>query len=55
MTFITPSQLVKLGSKCCMCNETAKWLDRFKENSPAYCDKHFPGRVCECEICKKES
>jgi hypothetical protein len=55
MTFITIAQFLQLGRKCILCNANAQWLDKFDENAPAYCDHHFPGRVCECEICKEES
>ncbi len=55
MTFLTPSQFFQLCSKkkCAMCKENAIWIDKLDENMPAYCDEHFPGRTCECEICKK--
>lgn len=43
---------MKLGKKCSLCDMKATWLDRFDENAYAYCDHHFPGRICECEICK---
>lgn len=52
MTFITPAQLFQLGRKCSLCKNQAKWFDKYDENSPAYCDRHYPGRICECEICK---
>lgn len=55
MTFLTTAQVFQLGRKCSMCQETAKWLDKFDKNAPAYCDRHFPGRICECEICKQDS
>lgn len=54
MIFVTPSQLAQIGRKCSMCDEKAQWLDKFDENSFAYCDRHFPGRVCECEICQTD-
>lgn len=54
MMQVTLAQLIQLGKKCSLCEEKAKWLDKYDENAPAYCDKHFPGRICECEICKKE-
>lgn len=52
MIFMTTAQIMQLGKKCSMCEEKAKWFDSSNENAHAYCDKHFPGRVCECEICK---
>ena len=52
MIFLTDAQLFQLGRKCSFCDTRAVWLDKFDENAPAYCDHHFPGRVCECEICK---
>lgn len=53
MTFLTPSQLSQLGRSCSLCDARAKWLDKLDENSPAYCDKHFPGKICQCEYCKE--
>lgn len=55
MIFITTAQFLQLGKKCSMCDENAKWLDKFDENAPAYCDRHFPGRTCECEICQRRN
>ncbi len=54
MIELTLAQLSQLGRKCSMCNEKAVWLDKLDENGFAYCDKHFPGRVCECEICSSQ-
>lgn len=51
MTLITIAELIQIGRKCSMCEEKATWLDKFDEKMPAYCDRHFPGRVCDCEIC----
>jgi hypothetical protein len=28
-----------------MCDKKAVWLDKFDENGPAYCDRHYPGRL----------
>ncbi len=53
MTFLTIPQFFQLGKKCSMCQEKAKWLDKFDESRPAYCDKHFPGRIYEYEIHKE--
>ena len=58
MTFLTPAQFFQLGRKCSLCEDKAKWfkwVDKFDENAPAYCDKHYPGRSCDCEICKNLS
>lgn len=52
MTFLTTAQICQLGKKCSMCEEKATWLDKFDENAPAYCDNHFPGRICKCDICQ---
>jgi hypothetical protein len=49
MTLMTIQQVIQLGHKCSMCDQTAKWLHRFDENAPAYCDGHFPGGMCEKE------
>ena len=50
MTFITPSQLFQLDRTCSLCENQAKWFDKYDENSPAYCDKHHPGRAFVREI-----
>lgn len=42
MTFLTPSQFFQLGRKCSHCEKNAKWLDKFNEKNPAYCDDHYP-------------
>lgn len=42
MMFLTPAQFFQLGRKCSHCDKTAKWLDKYEENRPAYCDEHFP-------------
>lgn len=55
MTFLTPSQFFQLGRKCSMCEEKAKFIDKCDEKMPAYCDKHFPGHICECEVCNTKS
>lgn len=54
MTFLIYTQFYQLGRKCSMCDDTAKWLDKFDEKEHAYCDRHYIGRVCECEICKEQ-
>ena len=51
MTILTITQVLQLGRKCSFCDKPAEWLDKFDENASAYCDHHFPGRTCECEIC----
>ncbi len=50
MTFLTQAQLSQLGRKCSLCNDKSKWLDKFDEHAPSYCDRHFPGKSCECEV-----
>jgi len=42
MTFLTYAQLIQLGRKCSHCDKKAKWLDKYNEKNPAYCDEHYP-------------
>ena len=36
--------------KCYMCDKYATWVN--DEEEKGYCERHFPGRICECDICK---
>lgn len=48
---ISKVQLAQLGKKCSMCEEKAKFFDTVNEEMPSYCDRHFPGNICQCEVC----
>jgi hypothetical protein len=52
--FLNGSAL-RSSRKCSMCNEFATWIPNDKEDKdcPVYCDRHFPCRICDCEICKE--
>ncbi len=51
MTDIIHKELIQLGKRCSMCAEVAIYFDKYDENMPVYCHRHFPGRICSCEIC----
>lgn len=44
---------IRSSKKCYLCNELSVWVN--PEEEFGYCDRHFPGRVCECEVCKNEN